>query len=195
VAKNKIDDLRDHLFETIESLKDPEKPMDLDRARAIAGVAQTIINSAKVEVELANAVNGLPGSSFWPMMKPARFKIDQLVVGDVVVQNEAGRWRAQIDRLDIVPAEGEVKIWATIIESGLHTAFAIWPTNLHLFRVERKGTCDKPCCYRCRRNVATDVDYCMDHWDLQAGDDTRVAAGDRARVLERRAQEQRSLFE
>jgi hypothetical protein len=58
MAKNKIADLRDHLFETIEALKDPDKPMDLDRARAISTVAQTIINAAKIEVDMVKAVGG-----------------------------------------------------------------------------------------------------------------------------------------
>jgi len=58
MAKNKMDDLRNHLFETIESLKDPDKPMEIERAQAISTVAQTIINSAKVEVDLVKAVGG-----------------------------------------------------------------------------------------------------------------------------------------
>lgn len=49
--KNKITDLRNHLFETIEALKDAEKPMDIERAKAIAEVAQVVVNSAKVEVD------------------------------------------------------------------------------------------------------------------------------------------------
>lgn len=49
--KNSIEDLRNHLFETIESLKDEENPMDIERAKTIADVGQTIINSAKVEVD------------------------------------------------------------------------------------------------------------------------------------------------
>lgn len=56
MAKNKMSDLRDHLFEALEALKDSDKPMDLDRARAICQVSQTIINSAKVEVDLLNAI-------------------------------------------------------------------------------------------------------------------------------------------
>ena len=48
---NTIADLRKHLFETIEALKDEKKPMEIDRAKTIADVAQTIINSAKVEVD------------------------------------------------------------------------------------------------------------------------------------------------
>ena len=49
--KNRIEDLRNHLFATIEALSDQEDPMELERAKAISEVAQTIINSAKVEVE------------------------------------------------------------------------------------------------------------------------------------------------
>ena len=49
--KNRIEDLRDHLFETIEKLKDDDKPMEIDRARAVADVAGKIIDSARVEVE------------------------------------------------------------------------------------------------------------------------------------------------
>jgi hypothetical protein len=48
---NTIDDLRTHLFETLRALRDPNKPMELERAKTIAEVAQTVINSAKVEVD------------------------------------------------------------------------------------------------------------------------------------------------
>lgn len=49
--KNKMVDLRNHLFAALEGLADTDNPMDLDRAKAISDVAQTIINSAKVEVD------------------------------------------------------------------------------------------------------------------------------------------------
>ena len=65
-TKNKIEDLRDHLFETLEALKDPEKPMDLDRAKAIAGVAKEIIASAKVEVDYLRVTGNVSGSGFIP---------------------------------------------------------------------------------------------------------------------------------
>lgn len=64
--KNKIQDLRDHLFETIEALKDPERPMELDRAKAIADVAQVIINSAKVEVDYIKFSERAKASGFLP---------------------------------------------------------------------------------------------------------------------------------
>lgn len=66
MAKNRLTDLRDHLFETIEALKDADKPMDIERARTISLVAQAIIHSAKVEVDMVKAVNGIrPGSAFF----------------------------------------------------------------------------------------------------------------------------------
>lgn len=71
MAKNKISDLCDHLFETLEALKDPDKPMDLDRAYAVVKVAGAIIESAKVEVDLVKAINERaletvrPGSTFF----------------------------------------------------------------------------------------------------------------------------------
>lgn len=65
MAKNKITDLRDHLFETIEALKDPDRPMEIERAKAISDVAQTIINSAKAEIELLKVIDGSRGSEFF----------------------------------------------------------------------------------------------------------------------------------
>jgi hypothetical protein len=51
MARNKIADLRNHLFAAIEGLMDEENPMELDRARAVAEVAQVIVNSAKIECD------------------------------------------------------------------------------------------------------------------------------------------------
>lgn len=58
MAKNTMADLRDHLFETIEMLKERDNPMCVEVAKAICDTAQTIINSAKVEVDLVKAVGG-----------------------------------------------------------------------------------------------------------------------------------------
>ncbi len=57
-----INDLRSHLFATLDALRDPTNPMDIDRAKAVADVAQVVINSAKVEVE-AMKVSGQTGST------------------------------------------------------------------------------------------------------------------------------------
>lgn len=67
MAKNKINDLRDHLFETLEALKDTEKPMDLDRARAVADVARVIVESAKVEVDFLKVSGAFKSTDFLPI--------------------------------------------------------------------------------------------------------------------------------
>lgn len=62
--KNKIEDLRNHLFATLEDLRDPEKPMEIERAQAIAGVAQVIVNSAKVENDHLKLLGSTRSSGF-----------------------------------------------------------------------------------------------------------------------------------
>lgn len=66
MPKNKIEDLRNILFETMERLMDEDDPMDIQRAQAVAEVAQVVVNSAKVEVDFAKNVSGL-GSGFLPI--------------------------------------------------------------------------------------------------------------------------------
>jgi hypothetical protein len=63
--KNKIEDLRNHLFATIEGLLDEKEPLDLDRAKTVAEVAQVIVNSAKVEVDYMYKL-GSRGTGFIP---------------------------------------------------------------------------------------------------------------------------------
>jgi hypothetical protein len=67
--KNKISDLRNHLFEVIEMLKDKDAPMDIERAKAVAAIAQVIVNSAKVEVQHMQ-VSGSLGTGFIPDALP-----------------------------------------------------------------------------------------------------------------------------
>lgn len=64
MPKNKINDLRDHLFETLEALKNEKSPMDLDRARAVAEVAKVIIETAKVEVGFLKIRSEAAGTGF-----------------------------------------------------------------------------------------------------------------------------------
>jgi hypothetical protein len=61
-----IGDLRDALFDTLDQLRDKANPMDLDRAKAVAEVAQVIINSAKVEVEFMRQRGNDRGTGFIP---------------------------------------------------------------------------------------------------------------------------------
>lgn len=55
MPNNTLEDLRVHLFETLAALRDKEKPMDIERAKAISEVAKTVIDSAKVEVDFVRA--------------------------------------------------------------------------------------------------------------------------------------------
>ena len=64
--QNKIEDLRNHLFATIEALRDEDKPMEIDRAKAIADVARVIVDSAKVEVQFAEVTGQKTHTGFIP---------------------------------------------------------------------------------------------------------------------------------
>jgi hypothetical protein len=63
MPKNKIEDLRNLMFETIERLMDDDDGMDVQKAKAIADVGKVIVESAKVEVDFQKAVGGI-GSDF-----------------------------------------------------------------------------------------------------------------------------------
>jgi hypothetical protein len=63
--KNTLTDLHNHLFETLEALKDSDKPMPIDRAKAIVEVAQVLVNAAKVEVAFYDAVGGETATGFF----------------------------------------------------------------------------------------------------------------------------------
>lgn len=73
-----INDLRDALFETLDALRDREKPMELDRAKTIADVAQTIINTAKVEVDYGRVSGGGGSSEFMEAPKLPGVKVHRL---------------------------------------------------------------------------------------------------------------------
>lgn len=75
MAKNKIEDLRNHLFETIELLKDGLKDekdtealkMTIEKAQAIRDLGQVIVNSAKVEVDFLKTIGSVgDGTGFFP---------------------------------------------------------------------------------------------------------------------------------
>lgn len=65
MARNKINDLRNHLFEVIEMLKDDDQnSMTIDKAKAIVDVSQAIINTAKVEVDYIRATDGVRRTNY-----------------------------------------------------------------------------------------------------------------------------------
>lgn len=59
-----ITELRKHLFDTLEALKDGS--MEIDRAKAMAQIADTIIDTAKVEVDFIRATGANNNTGFIP---------------------------------------------------------------------------------------------------------------------------------
>lgn len=74
--KNKIEDLRNHLFAQLERLSDTELDLnkEIDRAASMCQVAETIISTAKVEVEFIKATtqDGDASTGFFPIAKEQR---------------------------------------------------------------------------------------------------------------------------
>jgi hypothetical protein len=65
MARNKINDLRNHLFEVIEMLKDEEaNSMTIEKAETIAQVAQVIINTGKLETDYIKATDGVRRTNY-----------------------------------------------------------------------------------------------------------------------------------
>ncbi|MFM0495631.1 hypothetical protein [Paraburkholderia caledonica] len=59
-----ITDLREQLMQTLADLRNRENPMDVDRARAVAQVANVLVDTAKVEVDYIKATGAAGDSLF-----------------------------------------------------------------------------------------------------------------------------------
>jgi len=74
--KNKIEDLRNHLFAQLEKLSDENSDLEkeISRASSMCQVAETIIDSGRVEIEFLVATNGggNESSGFFPIAKEQR---------------------------------------------------------------------------------------------------------------------------
>jgi len=81
-------DLRNHLFTALEGLADKSNPMEIDRAQAIANLGQTIINSAKVEIEHIKL--GGKGSGFIQDGPPALPEKPGAPAGTTVIEQRPG---------------------------------------------------------------------------------------------------------
>lgn len=67
MSDNTIQGLRAELFSTLRALRDPEKPLDIAVAKAVVTVADAIIDSARVEIDMARATQMRAGSGFIPL--------------------------------------------------------------------------------------------------------------------------------
>jgi hypothetical protein len=85
-----MSDLRDHLFATLEALRDEEKPMDINRAKAVSEVASTIIDAAKVEVEFMRARRAMYGDEVAPEAPSSFFELPPPAVPERPANRENG---------------------------------------------------------------------------------------------------------
>ena len=60
-----IADLREILFDTLRALHDKKDPMEVERANAVANVANAIVNSARTELHFLELLGGT-GTGFVP---------------------------------------------------------------------------------------------------------------------------------
>jgi ribosomal protein L17 len=68
MARNKLSDVRDHIFMALERLSDEtltndQVNVEVDKAKAISQLADTLIQSAKVEIDFINATGILESQS------------------------------------------------------------------------------------------------------------------------------------
>lgn len=82
--KNKIEDLRNHLFEQLERLGDDEKmknpiilERELKRAHAISEVSGVIVATAKAETDYLRVTGKAPEIEFIPLDKAGQKQISK----------------------------------------------------------------------------------------------------------------------
>lgn len=68
MARNKLSDVRDHIFMALERVADEtltaeQVNLEIDKAKAISMLASTIIQSAKIEIDFINATGVLESQS------------------------------------------------------------------------------------------------------------------------------------
>lgn len=84
-----ITELRSVLFETLQSVKAGN--MEIDRAKAISELSQTIINTAKAEIDYAKATGADVCSGFIEHQRPRLASNTAPAVPSLASQMEAAR--------------------------------------------------------------------------------------------------------
>lgn len=72
--KNKLSDLRDHLFAQLEAVReasDENLQKEVQRAQSVSDIGRVLIDSAKVEIEYFRQIGGENSSSSFIESKPA----------------------------------------------------------------------------------------------------------------------------
>lgn len=68
MAKNKITDLHNHLFAQLERLNDEtltaeQQSVEIQKAKAVSGVANAVIQAARLEIDFVKATGTTPTES------------------------------------------------------------------------------------------------------------------------------------
>jgi hypothetical protein len=84
---NTIQDLRETLFATLRGLNDGT--IDIERARAVGDISQTIINTGKLEVEFLRQT-GRGGTGFVPQLEEPAGAAERKTLTGVVSKTPAG---------------------------------------------------------------------------------------------------------
>lgn len=72
--KNKLSDLRDHLFAQLEAVReatDEDLPKEVQRAQSVSDISRVLIESAKVEIDYFRHIGGENSASSFIESKPA----------------------------------------------------------------------------------------------------------------------------
>lgn len=72
--KNKLSDLRDHLFAQLEAVReaaDEDLAKEVSRAQSVSDISRVLIESAKVEIDYFRHVGGENSASSFIESKPA----------------------------------------------------------------------------------------------------------------------------
>jgi hypothetical protein len=84
---NTIQDLRETLFATLRGLNDGS--IDIERAKAVGDLSQTIINTGKLEVEFMRQT-GKGGTGFVPQLEEPNMPSERKTLTGLVSKTPAG---------------------------------------------------------------------------------------------------------
>ena len=102
----------------------------------------------------------------WPKVRKANLAWNEVKVGAEVFPFHRSDQVHRLIYLDAKPAFGCI-YYATEFQGRTFQYEAAQPWRG--LWVPKYGTCDSPCCARCRRHVGPDRDYCKKHWDAWLG--------------------------
>lgn len=73
-----ISQVRQHLLDTLADLRSTDKPMDVERARAVAQVAGVLVDTARVEVDYIKATGAEHSEFIEGEFKPSAAMLQSL---------------------------------------------------------------------------------------------------------------------